>query len=295
MGIIRYILLACSVLLLVSCWREDLSNCWKDDLQITLVAEKFQATDNETEAVMADKIDFYDYYLYRVEDDDMVIVKKGRVAKSEFQGGSHQLNFVELPFGKYKLAAVANRENAGIGDDLLNVSFNNENQRNDFFVAAGDFSMNCYCEHSYDLTLYNTQGELEIRLKDLPANIVGAKIQVTNLYEKCGVDLKYSDRTSCENYVEAVTVDGENMIVADLWMFPTVINEKSQVTMTLFMDVYLENAVVATAYTLESAVIRNNTIRIAKDFKGELLGQPEFNITINPTWDDVEGDSNVDV
>lgn len=294
---------------MASCWREDLSKCWKNDVSLIFTAEKFQfAPDAESASDIAAMMDFVDFYLFKVQDNKLTPVDSGRVNKDMMKGDFFQVDFHELQFGDYVIAAVANNEKhfSNVKDTAdLKVVYDTENNRNDYYVAVKDFHVECYCQFSEFVKLFNTQGELEIRMNNLPENIIGAEITVDNVYETCKVDTTYYGKKTLTNYVEAEVVnnDGDgnqvtknNFIGMDLFTFPTTNNEVSLVTVKLFMKGFDGKPVIATTCKENVYIPRNNTRRMECDFKGSIVANPEWEITINPEWDGVnDNDQGVEI
>lgn len=300
------LLLAASM---ASCWREDLSKCWKNDVSLIFTAEKFQfEPEAESASDIAAMMDFVDFYLFKVQDNKMTPVDSGRVNKDMMKGDFFQVDFKELKFGDYVIAAVANNEKhfSNVKDTAdLKVVYDTDNNRNDYYVAVKKFNVECYCQFSEFVKLFNTQGELEIRMNNLPENIIGAEITVDNVYETCKVDTTYYGKKKLTKYVESEPVDSEGdgnketknkFVGLDLFTFPTTNNELSPVTVKLFMKGFDGKPVIAKTYERDVYIPRNNTRRMKCDFNGAIVANPEWEITINPEWDGVnDSDQGVEI
>lgn len=295
-----FIITFAALLSLVSCWREDLSDCWKDNVSLIFTVEKFQTPpEGESASVMSELLDFFDYYLFKIEGTDMIPVDSGRIEKEKLGNDSFELDFNELPFGDYVIAAVANNDNGftNVKDTSnLKVRYSEPYENNNYYVSIKTFTVDCYCNFTDFVKLYNTQGELEIRFSNLPDNIIGADVAIDNVYSICSTDTIYSDNQVIKTYV-AKDKDAENSINLDLFTFPTTEQQKSTVTITLYMDVYNGEPVVASVYHINDIEIkRNQTSRISEDFKGSIVTNPDFDISINPDWDGVnDGGGNVEI
>lgn len=307
----RYILiLIVAVFSFVSCWREDLSDCWKDNVSLIFTVEKFQTDPGgESASNMAELVDYFDYYLFRVEGDTLNPVLDGKIDKENFVGDSYTLEFKELPFGDYIIAAVANNDHGlqNVRDTAdIKVEYLEPYDNNDYFVAMKKFTVDCYCNYTDFVKLYNTQGELELRLLNLPENIVRADVTVTNVFGVCKTDTVYSGNKTLQTVAEVTSgsngdEDGVNKdlksINMDLYTFPSVGKNQSVVTITLFMDVYGADPVEAATYVVNDVnIIRNQTYRISEDFGGSIISKPDFDISINPDWEGViGGDGGVEI
>lgn len=288
-----------------SCWREKLDDCWKDNVHLIFTVEKFQAApEGESAAVMSELVDFLDYYLFKVEGSELIPVDSGRVDKESLGGDSYEIAFNELPFGQYVIAAVANNNQkfANVKDTSdLKVDYLEPYNSNRYYVALKSFTVDCYCNFTDFVKLYNTCGKLELRLADLPDNIVGADVTIDNVYDNCAVDTIYSGNKTLQSYIEVEEQaiegnDGSTILKKninfDLFTFPTISSLASTVTITLYMDTYGGSPVQATVYQISGVDIqRNQTYRISKDFKGSIVANPHFDISINPDWDGVNDGS----
>lgn len=294
-----------------SCWRENLNDCWKDDVSLIFTAEKFQtAPEGESVAVMSELVDFFDYYLFKVEGSELLPVDSGRVDKEYLGEDSYEIAFNRLPFGKYVIAAVANNNQklTNVQDTSnLKVNYLEPYNSNRYYVALKSFTVDCYCNFTDFVKLYNTCGKFELRLTGLPDNIGGADVTIDNVYDKCSIDTTYFGNKTLQSYIEVEeqategndgsTIPKKN-INLDLFTFPTISSQASTVTITLYMNTYEGDPVRAAVYQISGVDIhRNQTYRISKDFKGSIVANPHFDISINPDWDGVNdsGDGGVEI
>lgn len=292
--------IAAFLLVLSSCWREDTDDCWKGDVILSVTAEAFQtAPDAPSEKDISTCVDNMQYYLF--DNSTGKLAFQGNVEDVPGQTDHYDVVFHTLPFGTYTLALTANSGNLQKGIDSwknLHVSCPAEADAHDCFVSLYSFTLDCECGYKDFVKLYRTNGVLEVQLKGLPENILRAEAEVNNISDTCLPDTAYQGNMSVKRSVDIVSPaeKQESVVTVSMDAFPTVKESASKVFLRLYMDDGVGGEILAYDQTLKEDVriFRNQLTRVETDFEGDISKAPSVKVTINPEWDGVNDDTNVD-
>ena len=291
--------MAALLLMLSSCWRENIDNCWKGEVVLSVVAERFQMPPNaSSEKDISSCIDNMQYYLF--DNSTGKLKSQGNVENMPEQIDHYDLVFHTLPFGTYTLALTANSGSLQKDVDSwknLSVSCPTDFGMNDCFVSLYSFTLDCECGYADFVKLYRINGVVEVQLEKLPANILRAEVEVNNISETCLPDTVYQGNISVKRSMEITSSDKgqDDVVTVDMKTFPTVKESTSNVLLRLYMDDGAKGEVLAYENMLaDIQILRNQLTRVEVNFDYNISMEPSVSITINPKWDGVHDDTNVD-
>lgn len=293
----HFLYLLGSLLLLTSCWKEDLKNCWMGDVTFSIVAEKFQqpATEQgQLEENLLRRISSVRYYLYK----DKELLQSGVINDATDLGASfYPLSFHKLAYGNYSLALAANTEeeelNNGDTPKELNINYPGIQQTKDYFTACYDFTVDCECGLNDFIILRRIQGVTHFKLEKLPPNIHEIEVEVNQIAASCQVDTTYRGVMMADYHFKVADVtDTDGNVSLAIGTFPTVQGTTTSVTLKFYADV--ETRFLGYQNTINGIQIsRNQLTRISADFNYTISGNTLFTVTINPEWDGIITDGGV--
>lgn len=281
--------------LLCSCWHENLDQCWKGDVILSITAERFgEAPDKPAEPDLGAKISDFQYYLFSGSGS---VAGRGNVDVSSVHGDHYDLIIPTLPFGEYTLALTANT-----GGKQMDVNTWQslrlecpDTSEADYFTSLYTFTLDCECGYADNVKLYRSKGIVEVRLENLPSVISRARIDISPVSAYCLPDTTYEERKSVWSEVQVTS--GSDAVMLSLDAFPNPDDEAVKVTLTLYMPGSKGSEIVAAERELTNTlqVIRNQCVGVLADFNNSITATPTIAITINPDWDGINGDTDVDI
>lgn len=283
--------------LLESCWHEDLSRCWKGDVVLSVTAERFgEQPDGPSETDFGSRISNLQYYLF---DTDGKLAGQGTADGSSFTGDHYDLTFPTLPFGDYTLALTANTDGA-LHDAASWRSLSLESPEtsgSDYFTSLYTFRLDCECGYQDFVKLYRAKGIVEVRLEELPAAITRARVDITPVSAYCLPDTTYQGSMAVRGELPVSGGSGTEAVTLRLDAFPNPADSLATVTLTLYMTGSQGEETVASRRVLTDRlqVVRNQLTGILADFNYSITGQPGIQITLNPDWDGVDGDTDIEI
>lgn len=283
---------------LSGCWHEDLSECWKGDVVLSITAERFgELPDGPSEPELGVKVKTLQYYLFDKNDN---IIESGNVNNSSFSGDHYDFRFTDLAFGDYVLALTANSDAPVSNPDSWKAVklFFPEDFKADYFTALYDFTLNCECGYADFVKLYRSKGLVQVCLKNLPSNITRARVDISPVSSVCLPDTTYQGSTSVWNETSIELKEStDDAVMLSMDAFPASSDSHTEVILTLYMEGSQGHEVVAlhTTLTSELHVLRNQMVGIKVDFNHSIITTPTINIVINPDWDGINGDTDVDI
>ena len=264
-------ILSCMLILMSSCWHEDLSNCWKGDVVIHLYAEDFQtSTDEGKKSLFTEKVSSLGVLLYDKNSGNLL--KTEHLTNLVSADSCYTLTFHGLPFGDYVLVTEANTnqflEQASHWDSLAMKQ--PESNRFDYLASLDSFTLDCECGYQDLFWMYRKNGRVQFTLQNIPLDISRVEAIVDNLY-----------------------VTSSFLLDA----FPTSSESGSSVTFRFYMNGAEGKEILAKTVFLDRKirVPRNAMIGVTVDFENNLELKPDVEIVIDPTWDGVNDDGDVDV
>lgn len=283
--------------LLGSCWHEDLSRCWKGDVVLSVTAECFATPpDGPSEADFGSRIGNLQYYLF---DADGKLTARGNADGTSFSGDHYDLVFPTLPFGDYTLALTANTDGSVRQADAWNTLTleSPETSGTDYFTTLYNFRLDCECGYADFVKLYRAKGIVEVRLEELPSSITRARVDIGGVSAYCLPDTTYQGSMAVWGETPVTATDSEEAVTLSLDAFPTPADSFSEVTLTLYMTGSEGTEIVASRRTLTDRlqVVRNQLTGIRADFNHSITVQPDIQIVLNPDWDGVNGDTDIDI
>lgn len=291
-------ILSCALVLMSGCWHEDLSNCWKGDVVIHLYPEDFQTGSEEgRKTLFSEKVSSLGVLLYDKTSGNLLETKQ--LTDFASADSCYTLAFHGLPFGDYVLVTEANA-NQFSGQtahwDALSMT-QPETGRFDYLASLDSFKLDCECGYQDLFWMYRKNGRVQFTVKQVPAEISRVEALVDNLYATGKADTTYQGNTQRmaghsfekqEDYVKSTFV---------LDAFPTVAGLSSAVAFRFYMNGVEGKEVLAKTVFLNQKiqVPRNAVIGIDVDFDNNLELNPDVEIVVDPTWDGVHDDGDINV
>ena len=291
-------ILSCVLILMSSCWHEDLSNCWKGDVVIHLYAEDFQnITDHDSKNLFSDKVSSLGVLLYDRTSGNLV--RTERLTDFASADSCYTLTFHGLPFGDYVLVTEANAdyflEQASHWDSL--VMKQPESSRFDYLASLDSFTLDCECGYQDLFWMYRKNGRIQFTLHNVPLEISRVEAVADNLYAVGKADTTYQGNT--DRMVSHSFEKQDDYVKSSFMMdaFPTASESGSSVTFRFYMNGAEGKEILAKTVFLDRKirVPRNAMLGVTVDFENNLELKPDVEIVIDPTWDGVNDDGDVDI
>lgn len=291
-------ILSCMLILMSSCWHEDLSNCWKGDVVIHLYAEDFQtSTDEGKKSLFTEKVSSLGVLLYDKNSGNLL--KTEHLTNLVSADSCYTLTFHGLPFGDYVLVTEANTnqflEQASHWDSLAMKQ--PESNRFDYLASLDSFTLDCECGYQDLFWMYRKNGRVQFTLQNIPLDISRVEAIVDNLYAVGKADTVYQGNT--DRMVSHSFEKQDDYVKSSFLLdaFPTASESGSSVTFRFYMNGAEGKEILAKTVFLDRKirVPRNAMIGVTVDFENNLELKPDVEIVIDPTWDGVNDDGDVDV
>lgn len=282
------LLLFLSVLLFAGCIHESLDPCPVGDVKVNIYVEKFQTVthnyDTDMEAAFNTRIQDIHYFLFK----DNALIEEGRIADcSSYMSPPYTFQRQGLEFGDYCLAMVSNCS-AYVGGSApadLFFTYAGVDNKEDYFAVCFPFTVDCDCQTEYNAYMERTHGVVRYTFSNVPADISGIEMTMTNVGNKKLIDGDYSGQMEVTKRVpvSAVTraVTDNNDITVTLGTFPTTTGMRSAYRLRLYKNEGGEPWYDGTV-TDTLTVRRNQLLNIATRFTEETS---PFEVSVNTTWD----------
>lgn len=282
------LLLFLSVLLFAGCIHESLDPCPVGDVKVNIYVEKFQAVthnyDTDMEVAFNTRIQDIHYFLFK----DNALIEEGRIADcSSYMSPPYTFQRQGLEFGDYCLAIVSNCS-AYVGGSApadLFFTYAGVDNKEDYFAVCFPFTVDCDCQTEYNAYMERTHGVVRYTFSNVPADISGIEMTMTNVGNKKLIDGDYSGQMEVTKRVpvSAVTraVTDNNDITVTLGTFPTTTGMRSAYRLRLYKNGGREPWYDGTV-TDTLTVRRNQLLNIATRFTE---GTSPFEVSVNTTWD----------
>lgn len=284
-------------LLLCSCWREDLSQCWKGDVILSITAERFgELPDKPAASDLGATVSDFQYYLFNKNGN---IADQGSVDVSSVHDDHYDLVIPTLPFGEYTLALTANT-----GGTLMNAETWQairlecpETSGTDYFTSLYTFTLDCECGYADIVKLYRSKGIVDVRLEQLPSVISRARVDITPVSAYCLPDTTYEGSKAVWAETLVTPENGTTPVTLSLDAFPNAKETLATVTLTLYMPGSNGEEIIAAQreLTQKLQVVRNQRMGISVNFNNSIASVPGVTITLNPDWDGINGDTDIDI
>lgn len=282
------LLLFLSILLFAGCIHESLDPCPVGDVKVNIYVEKFQAVthnyDTDMEAAFNTRIQDIHYFLFK----DNALIEEGRISDcSSYTSPPYTFQRQGLEFGDYCLAIVSNCS-AYVGGNApadLFFTYAGVDNKEDYFAVCFPFTVDCDCQTEYNAYMERTHGVIRYTFSNVPSDISGIEMTMTNVGNKKLIDGDYSGQMEAIKRipVNAVTraVAENNDITVTLGTFPTTTGMRSAYRLRLFKhggeEPWYDNTVTDTL-----TVRRNQLLSIDTRFTEGALS---FDISVDTAWD----------
>lgn len=284
------LLLFLSVLLFAGCIHETLDPCPTGDVKVNIYVEKFQAVthnyDTDMESSFNTRIGDIHYFLFK----DNALVEEGRISDcSPYTSPSYTFQRQGLEFGDYCLAIVSNCS-AYVGGNAptdLFFTYAGVDNKEDYFAVCFPFTVNCDCRTEYNAYMERTHGVVRYTFSNVPGDISGIEMTMTNVGNKKMIDGDYSGQTEVTKRIpvsavtRAIVTENNNNITVTLGTFPTTTGMQSAYHLRLYKngeeDPWYNDTVTDTL-----TVRRNQLLNIDTRFTE---GSSLFEVSVNTTWD----------
>ena len=282
------ILLFLSVLLFAGCIRETLDPCPTGDVKINIYVEKFRAVTHnyrtDMEASFNTRIKDIHYFLFKED----ALIEEGRIADcSPYTAGPYTFERHGLDFGDYCLAVVSNCSAYVGGNKISDLFFMyaGVDNKEDYFAVCFPFTVDCDCESEYNTYLERAHGVIRYTFNNIPQDMSGIEVTMTNVADKKMIDGDYSGRVAVTKRIPMGEQDRAERANKDLALvlgtFPTAVDTRSAYRLRLYRSGE-EQPWYDKTVTDTLTVRRNQLLEIAANFIGDI---PNFKVLINTAWD----------
>lgn len=277
-----------TILLFTGCIHETLDECPVGDVKIHVYVEKFKAVTHnypaDMEAAFNTRIKDIHYLLFK----DNALQEEGRLEDlSSFSGNSYTFERMGLDFGDYCLVLVSNCAAfaGGNSPSELYLNYAGIDNREDYFAVCYPFTVDCNCETEYNVYLERTHGVIRYTFNNIPAEIIGIEMTMTNVGTRKAIDGDYSGQVEVTKLIPVGTLpraaDANSDITVVIGTFPTTAGMRSAYRLRLFKDGE-ETPWYNETVTDTLTVRRNQHLDIITRFSGLT---PSFEVVINTSWD----------
>lgn len=278
-----------SLFLLSGCIHETLDPCPAGDVKINIYVEKFQAVTHnyqaDMEAAFNTRINDIHYFLFK----DDALMEEGRISDcSQYTSPPYTFERTGLEFGDYCLAIVSNCSAYVGGQSASDLFFTyaGADNKEDYFAVCFPFRVDCDCLTEHNAYMERAHGVIRYTFSDIPQDMSGIEVTMTNVADKKMVDGDYSGQIEVTKRIPVgsatrseANADGKLTFV--LGTFPTTTGMRSAYRLRLYRngeDQPWYNATVTDTLTVR----RNQLLDIAGKFNGDT---PSFEVLINTNWD----------
>lgn len=291
-------LLLLSIILFAGCIRETLDPCPTGDIKVNIYVEKFQAVTHDygtdMEASFNTRIKDVHYCLFK----DNALIEEGRIMDcTAFVAPPYTFERKGLDFGDYCLILVSNCS-AFIGGNAptdLFFNYGGVNNKEDHFAVCFPFRIDCDCQSEYNAYMERAHGVIRYTFSDIPADLSGIEITITNVGNKKIIDGEYTGQIEVVKFIPVTpntrANNKENSLTAVLGTFPTATGLQSAYRIRLFKNGENEpyyNETVTDKLTIQ----RNQLLDIMTRFTGDI---PSFEIRLDTKWDGSNSGGNTDI
>lgn len=292
------LLLLLSIILFAGCIRETLDPCPTGDVKVNVYVEKFQAATHDygtdMEASFNTRIQDIHYFLYK----DNALIEEGRITDcTPFVAPPYAFERKGLDFGDYSLILVSNYS-APIGGNApteLVFNYGGVDNKEDHFAVYFPFRVDCDCESEYNTYMERAHGVIRYTFHDIPQELSGIEITMTNVGNKKMIAGEYSGQTEVVKFIPVTPQtranNAEEPLTVVLGTFPTAAGSQSAYHIRLFKngeDEPYYNETVTDKLTIQ----RNQLLDIVTRFMGDI---PSFEIRLDTAWDGSNSGGNTDI
>lgn len=292
------VLMFLSVLLFAGCISETLDPCPVGDVKINIYVEKFQAVTHDfrtdMEVSFNTRIKDIHYFLFK----DNALLDEGRISDcTPYVTSPYTFERRGLEFGDYCLAMVSNCS-AYVGGQApadLYFTYAGVDNKEDYFAVCFPFRVDCDCQSEYNAYMERVHGVIRYTFSDVPDDISGMDVTMTNLGNKKLIDGDYSGQMEVTKRIpvgqlpRADKTDDDITVV--LGTFPTTTGMRSAYRLQLYRNGENEPWYDETV-TDTLTVRRNQFLDIATRFTGDI---PSFEVKINTAWDGSNSGGDTDI
>lgn len=292
------VLLFLSILMFAGCISETLDPCPTGDVKINIYVEKFQAVTHDfrkdMEVSFNTRIKDIHYFLFK----DNALLDEGRISDcTPYVASPYTFEREGLEFGDYCLALVSNCS-AYVGGQAptdLFFTYAGIDNKEDYFAVCFPFRVDCNCQSEYNAFMERVHGVIRYTFSDVPDDISGMDVTMTNLGNKKLIDGDYSGQMEVTKHVPVGqltrTDKADNDITVVLGTFPTTSGMRSAYRLKLYRNGELQPSYDETV-TDTLTVRRNQFLDIATRFTGDI---PSFEVRINTAWDGSNSGGETDI
>lgn len=285
---IKIITLFLCMTALTGCIKDGEIPCPEGTIQIHFFAEKFQNKSqnplDEREEKFCDRIGHIRYYLYKNGE-----LQEKRIVEnfSDVESNCYSLKYTGLEYGDYELVIVSNCTKEALSGDPVKASnllltYPGGPNTEDFFTAVFPFTVNSNESKEYEVGLLRAQGVVRYTFANMPSNITGVGIRLTNVGNEKWITGDYSNMCEATHHYTTLQTRQASNYGYVIGTFPTIPAERSAYYLSLYRDgsdtPYTTQMIVDTL-----SVIRNQLIDITTSF-GE-GGEITYEITLDNEWD----------
>lgn len=287
-----------SIILFVGCVHETLDPCPSGDVKINIYVEKFQAVTHDYQTDMEvsfnTRIKNIHYFLFK----DNALAEEGRIPDcTTYVASPYTFQRKGLAFGDYCLALVSNCSTYVGGNAPTDLFFTYAGVENkeDYFAVCFPFRIDCDCPSEYNAYMERAHGVIRYTFSDIPEDLTGIEMTMTNLGNKKMIDGDYSGQMEVTKFIpieklmRAANEDEDISVV--LGTFPTTVGMRSVYRLSLYRNGETEpsyNETVTDTLTIR----RNQLLDISTRFTGDI---PSFEIRVNTTWDGTNSGGETDI
>ena len=234
------------------------------------------------------------YFLFK----DNALAEEGRIPDcTTYVASPYTFQRKGLAFGDYCLALVSNCS-AYVGGNAptdLFFTYAGVENKEDYFAVCFPFRVDCDCQSEYNAYMERAHGVIRYTFSDIPEDLTGIEMTMTNLGNKKVIDGDYSGQMEVTKFIpieklmRAANEDEDISVV--LGTFPTTVGMRSVYRLSLYRNGETEpsyNETVTDTLTIR----RNQLLDISTRFTGDI---PSFEIRVNTTWDGTNSGGETDI
>lgn len=288
MKIPYYLFCAIAGLMASSCIEESLDSCPDEGgkVEVLLSVEKFRTQPpygpDDLEPRFADRIHSLGYLLYA----DGQLLERGTLADAAAtEGGQYVFRHDPLPFGRYRLAFVANTapemmEGRPERPEAYYIVYQGEGKGDDHFLAELPFEVACPISNDFESVLRRVHGVVRFDFENIPSEITAVEVTLDNVGARVPLSGAPDQSREVTKRVPAAQIGAGAFT---LGVFPTLAGTSTSLRLRLYgadaAKPFYEKLVTDTLH-----VVANQLLNVSIRFE-PFTGEVRFTVDVDTAWD----------